>query len=65
MTIKRTYSISSGAQRSALAAVGGRADSLSKRRKAQSQKNAQKTRCVPTVSCTLCWAHFDFFSTTD
>src|SRR4030042_4733322 len=24
--------------------------------KAQSQTNAQKTRCVPTVSCTGCWA---------
>jgi hypothetical protein len=24
--------------------------------KAQSQEKAQKTRRVPTVSCTLCWA---------
>jgi hypothetical protein len=24
--------------------------------KAQSHENAQKTRRVPTVSCTLCWA---------
>lgn len=24
--------------------------------KTQSQKQAQKTRCLPTVSCTLCWA---------
>src|SRR5215211_3213751 len=40
-------------QRSALPAWGGSVDSPSKRGKAQSQNNAQKTRRVPTVSCTL------------
>jgi len=39
-------------QRLALAAVGGSVDSPSKREKPKARKNAQKTRRVPTVSCT-------------
>jgi hypothetical protein len=31
-------------------------DSPPKRKKAQSHKKVQKTRRLPTVSCTHCWA---------
>jgi len=44
------------AQREALAAMGGRGDSPSKRDKLKAKKMLKKTRRIPTVSCTLCWA---------
>ena len=39
----------------ALAAVGGRVDSPSRREKPKATKKAKKNRRVPTVSCTLKW----------
>jgi hypothetical protein len=44
----------SAPQRCALAAVGGRVDAPSKRGKPKATQNGQKTRRVPTVSCTHC-----------
>ena len=38
---------------------GGGGEKASETEKTKSQKNAQKTRRVPTVSCTLCWHAFD------
>ena len=42
-------------QRLALAAWGGRVESLSKRKKPKAAKKLQITRRVPQVGCTLCW----------
>jgi hypothetical protein len=61
-SFRKAYLFVFAAQRLALAAVGGSVELPKKWEKTQSREQAQKTRRVPTVSCTLCWAIFTYSS---